>query len=516
MADAHRAAGRLDAALSHCQLAYTQAPNHPAAAGNLGILLRDLGRAPEAIKVLDDAVHTHPKSAALIAALASALQAAGDLTAAVTRYREALGLDPSLLPARANLALALTELGALDEAIATYRAVLAKLPDNAGLHCNLGWALLAAGDLDEAREYFERSVALDQRAALSQEKLGLVRLAAGDLDGAAEAFARDTDASRGATWSAAERIAARPQRERPVSLQLGVVSAYKLAHDADQLRHLHSLGLVGAEGNALASHYEALAVEFEARLGRDAVVPVEGSLATMVGPAYGAPYFMPACPALSRGALNPQQDFAAIEAAYLAGRPEAVTIEDLLRTEALEALRAFCHTATMWNDVKRGYMGAYLRHGFGAPLLLQIAAELPRALPTVLGPHPLIEMWTYKYDKTLNGIETHADCAAVNVNFWLAPGDANLDPESGGLEVFLAEAPASWDYHRYNRDSGAIDRFLAASGRRSLVVPHRSNRALLFNSHLFHRTHDPRFKPGYTNRRINVTMLFGFRKTNAA
>lgn len=516
VAAAHRAAGRLDAALSHYRLAYAQAPKNPAVAGNLGMLLRDLGRAPEAVKVLSDAVSAHPGSAALIATLASALQAAGELKAAVGHYRDALKLDPSLLPARANLGLALTELGALDDAITAYRAVLTQLPDSAELHCNLGWALLAAGDVAGARKQFERSVALNPDAPIAQEKLGLIRLAEGDIDGAAEAFARDTDASRGPVWTAAERAAARPQAERPASQRLGVVSAYKLAHDADQLRHLHGLGLLGAEGNALAAHYEALAVEFESRLGRDAVIPVEGNIATMVGPTYGAPYFMPECPAVSRGALNPQLDFAAIEAAYVAGRPEAVTIDGLLRAEALEALRTFCHTATMWNDVKRGYMGAYLRHGFGAPLLLQIATELRQALPSILGPHPLIEMWGYKYDQTLNGIETHADCAAVNVNFWLAPDDANLDPNSGGLEVFLAEAPASWDYHRYNRDSGAIDRFLSASGRRSLIVPHRSNRAVLFNSNLFHRTHDPRFKPGYTNRRINVTMLFGFRKTNAA
>ncbi len=515
-AAAHRAAGRLDAALRHFRLAYAHAPAHPAVAGGLGTLLRDLGRAPEAVRILSDAVRDHPGSAALIATLASALQASGDLKEAVNRYREALKLDPSLLPARANLGLALTELGALDEAIAAYRAVLAKLPDNAELHCNLGWALFASGEVENARRYFERAVLLNPGVALAQEKLGLVRLAERDLKGAAEALARDAEASRGPGWTAAEREAGRPINDRTSTPGLGMVSAYKLAHEADQLRHLHAMGMIGAEGNALASHYDALAAEFESRLGRDAVIPVEGQIAARLGPAYGAPYYMPPCPTLSRGALNTQLDFDAIESAYLAGRPEAVTIDGLLRGEALEALRAFCHTATMWNDVKRGYMGAYLRHGFGAPLLLQIAAELRDALPGVLGPYPLIEMWAYKYDQALNGIETHADCAAVNVNFWLAPDDANLDPASGGLEVFLAEAPASWDFHRYNTDGEAIDLFLEASGHRSQVVPHRSNRAVLFNSNLFHRTHDPRFKPGYTNRRINVTMLFGFRKTNAA
>ena len=44
-----------------------------------------------------------------------------------------------------------------------------------------------------------------------------------------------------------------------------------------------------------------------------------------------------------------------------------------------------------------------------------------------------------------------------------------------------------------------------------MKVPYRENRAVIFDSDLFHRTDTLRFKPGYENRRINVTMLFGRR-----
>jgi hypothetical protein len=37
----------------------------------------------------------------------------------------------------------------------------------------------------------------------------------------------------------------------------------------------------------------------------------------------------------------------------------------------------------------------------------------------------------------------HADFAAVNVNIWLTPDSANLDPTSGGMDVYDAEAPPS-------------------------------------------------------------------------
>ena len=43
-------------------------------------------------------------------------------------------------------------------------------------------------------------------------------------------------------------------------------------------------------------------------------------------------------------------------------------------------------------------------------------------------------------------------------------------------------------------------------------VPYRANRAVIFDSDLFHETDTIRFKDGYLNRRINVTMLYGRRE----
>jgi hypothetical protein len=42
-------------------------------------------------------------------------------------------------------------------------------------------------------------------------------------------------------------------------------------------------------------------------------------------------------------------------------------------------------------------------------------------------------------------------------------------------------------------------------------MPYRANRAVIFDSDLFHQTDAIRFKPGYTDRRINVTLLYGDR-----
>ena len=110
----------------------------------------------------------------------------------------------------------------------------------------------------------------------------------------------------------------------------------------------------------------------------------------------------------------------------------------------------------------------------------------------------------------------HADFAAVNVNFWLTPDEANLDPASGGLVIWDKEAPLDWDFADYNRDPARIRQFLEGAGARRITVPHRQNRVVIFNSDLFHKTDDYRFRPGYENRRINVTLLYGYRQAREA
>ena len=125
----------------------------------------------------------------------------------------------------------------------------------------------------------------------------------------------------------------------------------------------------------------------------------------------------------------------------------------------------------------------------------------------------------YKYDSraknessSLRGIKVHADFAAVNVNFWITPKDANLNPDSGGLIVYDVEAPKDWDFNTYNTDEKKIREELKKSKGNTKFIPHNENRAVVFNSNLFHETDTYEFKEGYENRRINVTLLFGRRE----
>ena len=70
-----------------------------------------------------------------------------------------------------------------------------------------------------------------------------------------------------------------------------------------------------------------------------------------------------------------------------------------------------------------------------------MVGELRERLPRILRGHTLENMWAYKYDGSLGGINVHADNAAVNLNYWLTPDSANLDPDGGGLIVYRTRAP---------------------------------------------------------------------------
>ena len=49
----------------------------------------------------------------------------------------------------------------------------------------------------------------------------------------------------------------------------------------------------------------------------------------------------------------------------------------------------------------------------------QVASELRRKLPRILGPHSLRMYWAYKYSSEVpHGISIHGDQAAVNLNMW--------------------------------------------------------------------------------------------------
>jgi hypothetical protein len=193
-----------------------------------------------------------------------------------------------------------------------------------------------------------------------------------------------------------------------------------------------------------------------------------------------------------------------------------VVLDNVLSEEALQLLQEkIMWESTIWYQTKLterfgGYTGAYIDDGLHQRILLQLSMDLRDLLPQIFDAYPLKYMWAYKYDSDYGGINLHADEAAVNVNLWLTPDDANLDPTCGGLIVYTVKPPEDWDFGRYNRDTDLVyETLIQPSNFANVTIPYKENRAVIFDSALFHTTDRFRFKKGYKNRRINLTLLYG-------
>lgn len=292
------------------------------------------------------------------------------------------------------------------------------------------------------------------------------------------------------------------------------VSRFKLTHDYEQLGYLLSHGKLPEAYRAIEQAYRIVlddlsesAMSYQDTFVFDVPEFHQRAWQT-VKYCHNRPLYIPTLEAPSSAPLNPDIDFRSHEDSYMNGTPRMTVIDDFLSPDVLDVIRRFCLEATIWFDIRHNYLGAYRAEGFYNPVIIAISEALRKSMPEVFGEARLSQFWAYKYGADYNGIKTHADSAAVNVNFWIAPEEANLDKEHGGLEVFSEYAPEDWDFHKYNRDRAAIDGFLAEHGNKSVVVPHRENRALVFDSRLFHKTDTIRFRDDYESRRVNITLLF--------
>ena len=292
------------------------------------------------------------------------------------------------------------------------------------------------------------------------------------------------------------------------------LSVGKLEHDIDQLGFLRALGVAGPEVDDVVVRYRAMAAALRSG-GEEARRSLDPDEQATVGDVYGRLTYVRETPRVER-ALSSSWDRTEVEDRYLGARPGVVVIDDFLTPDALTGLRRFCLESTVWNANRypHGRLGSFFDSGFNCPLVLQVAEEIRDAFPRVIGGrHTLRQLWGFKYPPQLPAASTiHADFAAVNVNFWITPTGANRDPDTGGLVVYDADAPPDWDFRTYNERLDLIKDFLRRTDARVIHIPYRENRAIIFNSDLFHATAEVNFGSGYEERRVNITMLYGVRE----
>jgi tetratricopeptide (TPR) repeat protein len=507
-------------------------PDYPEATHYLGLLYYRLGRLEQALPLLIEACRLDPANALYWFNAGVVSQRAGQTEDAVRCYRQALDLSPRHVDAAVNLGNVFKEQGRLDDAEQAYDQALRTAPDHVETLNNLGVLYKERGELERAAASYRRAIALKPDYAEALNNLGLVYMDQGRLGEAIDCYEKALRAQPGyltatynlgmaAMWAGdADRAltcftrTAQAKHDHGRPLKDTAVYRSRVKHDADQLEYLLNKGLIGPEFESYKNELTRLGLSLDRRGEPGNRLAVSPSEMQSIAPSFNRLIHLASCERMPDGSINPKLEVAAIEAQYHAERPEVMFVDDLLRPEALERLRRFCWESTIWKkDYENGYIGAFLGDGFATPLLLQIADELRKTFPGIFGSHPLTQAWAFKHDSARRGLNIHADAAAVNVNFWITADDANLSPASGGLIVWNKEAPREWNFKDYNSavNRGKIYDWLKQVGASEVKIPYRSNRAVIFNSDLFHETDEISFKEGYTNRRINITLLYGYR-----
>lgn len=539
--------GRLDEAAGAFRRAIAARPDFAEAHVNLANTLLDQGKPDDAIVSLREAARLAPSSALAQNNLGTVLFARGMADEALDYFHRAIAADASYMEAYNNLGRVLISLDRHSEAADAYRRALGVNPRFAEGHKRLGELQSNAEKFDEAVAHYRQALTLDPGDSDIELKLGVALTQTSDAVTRAEAplhFAKAETLARAAVTAKPELYACwetlgkalirlgRPDEGFAARLRATAIirdpathafdhlptfrrtSKGKLDHDIEQIDHLLLGGkLEQSIGTALLTAYKTVRDRLPDPAPGTRLVELSPDDRRLIGSTYKKLWHFAPAAEIPGGAVSPSLDRAAIEADYIGRGPGITWFDDLLTPEALAALRKFCLESTIWltDTYPGGYIGSLGDDGFVCPLLLQIGRELPQRLPGIFGGHPLLMMWAYKYGQQLTGIPIHADYAAINVNFWITPEDANLDPNSGGLIVWDKEAPRDWGFQIQDVDQQALQRFVTETGAAAHRVPYRQNRAVIFNSDLIHRTDDIRFRPGYENRRINVTFLYGDR-----
>jgi len=424
-----------------------ESPHHLGAQLNLGALLAQTGELSGALALFDKMVSKVPDHALAHANRAGVLRALGDKEQALAAYDKAINCDPSFLEAKCERSEALLHWGLYEEALQGFNEVLAE---------NYNFYSALKGQ-------------------------GLAALALENHDVALNAF-RKTQAAR--TLIAKNEIK---------------ISRLKLRHDREQFRWLEKF-------SEQVSIFDELENELVWPENENEPIDLPSSWRTKVASFFNLPI------QLGKGELvsKPLAQNALKSLNSFDLNNGICVIDELLTEDAFLGLRSYLLESTIWRDFTHidGFVATYLEDGLASPLLLQIITALRKT--SAFSNLPLVQGWAFKGVSNDKRIGVHADDARLSVNFWITPDTANLKPGRGGLIVHRKVPPSSWSIGDYDHDQVPIEEWVAENDTDPIEVPYQANRAVIFDSRLFHGSGEVEFLDDYESRRINLTLLFGF------
>jgi tetratricopeptide (TPR) repeat protein len=385
--------------------------------------------------------------------------------------------------------------GSFESAVEILRNVVEREPTVQALGM-LASSYLELGEHDRALHYASIAVEEEPSSAPARDVLARVNLALGHYASALSDYGA---------------LAALYREQRPIPPDKYSIPAHFALHNVEQLDHILTMGNYDAQAFAgvfteeLDSLRRRLTDVIDGANGKAPWVSVQGRSSRILA---DPPYVRISEKKLPRY-LNASVDYRPIQQGILTGREKAQVIDDFLTPDALDQVRKFCLESTVWrHSYKFGYIGAFPQDGFASISLFAIAEELLKALGDALKGYQLAQWWGFAYDTKLPGTDIHGDDADFSLNLWITPDSANLDPGTGGLVVWDKTAPSDWSFDDYNSGGDRVRQFLRHENAESKIIPHRANRAVLFEGHLFHQTDAFNFAPGFANRRRSLTFLF--------
>jgi tetratricopeptide (TPR) repeat protein len=169
-------------------------PNHALAHYNLGLLLKRVDRAGDAVDALRRAVTIDPRPEAHFA-LGTLYLHQGEFDRAARALEAAVAAEPRFVDAYITLAAVLKAKGRLPESVDALRRAIALQPESWSAHAALATALQLAGEAEAARQESIVAERLRTQGELEREAttwtaVGIARLDAGDAALAAERFRR--------------------------------------------------------------------------------------------------------------------------------------------------------------------------------------------------------------------------------------------------------------------------------------------------------------------------------------
>ena len=431
------------------------------------------------------------------------LHRSGELEQAEALYRAVLGAA-DVPDAHHLLAVLLHQQGRTTESLAAFERALAARPDQPLFLYNHARALTDLRQLDQAAAALRRAVAAKPDFVEAWRNLGTCLRDAGDPVGSVAAF------------RALFRLTRVDRPSDRTHKTWRRITRSKLRHDIEQLDWLEANGGLPQALEGAGEAYRRVLAELDD--GRpdddDPVVELTDAQFERIGQWFNRALHVPEL-RFDDDPVNPDLDVEGALQRWRDNDPGISWFDDFLVPQARHELYRWMLASTLWFDCgyQGGYLGAYVEEGFSCQGLLQIATSLQQRFPTLMADHPLRQMWAFKCDPRLRGLGAHADSSVVNVNFWVTPDEANLEPGTGGLVVTPVVAPPEWGYDSYNSADHAarILAYVADQGAETITLPYRCNRAVMFNSDLFHWSDRIHFRDAYAHRRINVTLLFGAR-----